>query len=372
MWDSSNERPKILVVDDNPLILGVIESVLLAEKLSISTCSNGKEALTQLNSEPFDLIICDVMMPEMGGYELFENVRSNSQFYHVPFLFLTALGSEEEKAKGFSSGADEYLTKPFDPKELLAMVKGKLARSKNIKMQSQELYDKYRKNVLHTLSHEFRTPLVAINTGAELLLDRPEVEQGKVKTLVEAIQRGGARLEKLVTDFMILQQIQAGLSERLANSGMALITVEQFSENIKDRISNYARALDREVIYSSHFNKEDKIRIFQSQVEDAIERIVSNAIKFSKKPSPIEISIISLGDEIIVKIKDYGVGISENLCKEITQAFRQLNREKFEQQGSGIGLNIAISYLSFNKCIANFASESGKGTEVTVHIPLEK
>jgi signal transduction histidine kinase len=358
-----------MVVDDNPLISGVIRSVLQSERIDVTTCANGKEALESLKTDTFDLIICDVMMPVMGGYELYEKVRNDSKFYHVPFLFLTALDSEDEKSKGISSGADDYLVKPFDPKQLTTIVKGKLARARGIKSQSEEQYEKYRRSVLHTLSHEFRTPLVAINTGTELLLDRPELEQGKIRNLVEAIQRGGARLERLVTDFMLLQQIQAGLSERLAKSSSRRIDVKEFVTSLIERLSSVAKEAHRSVKFESSI-VDAVIEVFETQIYDATERVLHNAFKFSKPEQLVDVSVITLGDELAIRIKDRGVGMSPARCSEISQPFRQLDRDKLEQQGSGIGLSIAQAYLGYNKAKLDIVSTEGVGTEVSILIPL--
>ena len=370
VWESQSRTAKIMVVDDNPLISEVIRSVLQSERIDVTTCANGQDALESLKTDTFDLIICDVMMPVMGGYELYEKVRNDSKFYHVPFLFLTALDSEDEKTKGISSGADDYLVKPFDPKQLVTIVKGKLARAHGIKSQSAEQYEKYRRAVLHTLSHEFRTPLVAINTGTELLLGRPELEQGKIRTLVEAIQRGGARLERLVTDFMLLQQIQAGLSEQIAKTNSKKTSAKQLESHLIERFYCAAKEVKRVVQIETSISENAFIHVFESQIYDAAERILHNAFKFSKSEQPVYVSIITLGDELAIRIKDQGVGMSLARCSEISQPFHQLDRDKLEQQGSGIGLSIAQAYLGYNNAKFEVVSTEGVGTEVSMFIPL--
>lgn len=360
-----NTDQLVMVVDDNPLIQGVIRSVLQSENIHVITCSDGQEALESLKTNHVDLIICDVMMPIMGGFELYQKVREETALFHVPFLFLTALDGEEDKLKGLESGADDYICKPFDPKELVSIVRGKLHRSKAIKTQSDSKYESYRRKVLHTLSHEFRTPLVAINTSSELLLERPELEKTKIKILVEAIQRGGLRLERLVNDFMLLQQIEAGLAERLYSTRSEPILVSELCERITSHVKSLVDAEGGAISIETSLNAQ-KVNVYEPQVLDAVRRIVHNAIKFSKADKTVEIEYISVADEFLIRVKDRGIGISESQREDLLKPFAQIDRETLEQQGSGVGLAIAGAYLRIQGGHLTIESREGGGTIVTI------
>ena len=116
------EQASVLVVDDNPLMVNVLKGLLGQEHYQVFTARNGEEALSVLGSKRVDVIVCDVMMPQMDGYELHQNIRNTPKFSHIPFVFLSALSDSSQVRRGKEAGADDYLAKPFDPQELVAVI----------------------------------------------------------------------------------------------------------------------------------------------------------------------------------------------------------------------------------------------------------
>jgi DNA-binding response OmpR family regulator len=366
----------VLVVDDNPLILDVVRGLLRSQNYQVFTSKNGFEALDIIQSKQVDIIICDVMMPRMGGYELHDLVRQNPECTHVPFIFLTALDDRGEIAQGKGVGADDYLCKPFEPRELLAVVRGKIMRAQSIKAQSDKKYDNYRRRVIHTLSHEFRTPLVAINTGMELLMEHSKtLDPDKSKSLLDAVRRGGRRLEKLVSDFMVLQQMEAGVIKRVFDSRAARVAVP-------DLLYHYMQAkgcvyVDRGVKICVTDDSEGQcVKVVEPHIVDCIERVVSNAVKFSSVPSSsaVEVDIhayVSQG-EVSIDVKDRGIGLDPDKLDEAIDVFGQVNRERLEQQGGGLGLPIASRYAAVNQGRLEFEPRAGGGSIVSVVLPVAK
>lgn len=359
----------ILVVDDNPLIVNVLKNLLASENYQVYSAANGKEALSVLDKKAIDVVVCDVMMPHMDGYELHHNIRQKAECAHIPFVFLTALGDNVEITKGKESGADEYVVKPFQPENLLAIVRGKVVRSRNLKNLSEERYDHYRKRVIHTLSHEFRTPLVAINTGTELLIDQHgKLDIEKAKNLLEAIRRGGQRLENLVNDFMLLQQIEAGIALRLYDTRAA---ARVFSELINDALSSQEDLISREGFRLEVVNNTtvEKVKVYDIQIYDIIGRIISNCLKFRTDNRTIEVHLYPQHDELVAEIRDRGLGINLDRVKEVIDVFGQIDREKLEQQGGGLGLAIASRYAHINKGRLEFDRRNGGGSIVSLILP---
>ena len=362
--------PSILVVDDNPLITNILRSLLSAENYRVSTSANGVEAAELLARNSFDLIICDVMMPEMDGYQLHHRVRENPEHSHTPFIFLTALGEEHEVMKGQEAGADDYVLKPFDPRTLLAIIRGKVMRARRVREHAEERYESYRRRVVHTLSHEFRTPLVAISTGTELLLEQQHrLDEARTRHLLEAIQRGGQRLERLVSDFMLLQQIEAGIARKLYETRGYPRSID---DSVRQLIESRQRELHEqgfEVVFTANC-PETRVFMYEPQIHDALQRIVENAIKFSGESRRIEI-VSAPGDcEVAVEVRDRGIGIDVERVREAIDAFGQLDRERLEQQGGGLGLALAHRYLTLHGGRLEFANRSGGGTEVSLVLPL--
>lgn len=359
----------VLVVDDNPLILNIIKSLLVSEKYRVRTATNGEEALRELTAEPVDVIVCDVMMPTMDGYEFHRRVRERNELAHVPFVFLTALNELDEVSRGAASGADDYVTKPFEPKELLSIVQGKLRRSRSLKHNTDERYEHYRKRVLHTLSHEFRTPLVAINTGAELLIDQQaKLDMQRAKGLLEAIRRGGERLERLVSDFMVLQQIEAGVAERAFSQRKQRVLAHRIAE---DFVAVRQQSFHEEgiVVSVSCLDPELYIVAYDQQIHDILWRLCSNAAKFSPNNRHIEIQVSGRGEHVLFEVLDRGTGIDVKRVSEAIRAFGQIDRERYEQQGGGLGLPIAQGFAKLHHGGIEFELRDGGGTVARLVLP---
>jgi two-component system sensor histidine kinase/response regulator len=359
----------VLVVDDNPLIVNVLKSLLASQHYKVYVSNNGEEALDVLNKKEIDVVICDVMMPQMDGYQLHQTMRQKAEHAHIPFVFLTALSDNSEVSKGMETGADDYMVKPFDPRELLSLIKGKVQRSRHIKHSSQEKYDTFRKKIIHTLSHEFRTPLVAINTGTELLIEQKQtIDDKKIQNLLEAIRRGGLRLERLVSDFMLLQQIEAGMAQKLYNNRASNVLLAEVLDEVLEEQAELL-SQDKFTVNVSNHDENLEVHIYMPHVKDILCRFISNSVKFKLKEFVIDINIYPQESEVVIEVKDRGLGIDVNKVKEAIDIFGQIDREKLEQQGSGLGLAIANRYAAINNGRIEFERRDGGGSIVSLILP---
>jgi signal transduction histidine kinase len=363
------EAGAVLIVDDNPLIVNIVTSLLASNAYRVFTSRNGEEALGVLENKEIDVVICDVMMPKMDGYTLHEKIRERAELSFIPFIFLTALDEPSEMERGKEIGADEYLTKPFDPRQLLSVVRGKLSRSKKLREAADERYDAYRKRIIHTLSHEFRTPLVAINTGTELLLEQgQEMDLGKVTHLLEAIRRGGERLEKLVNDFMVLQQIEAGIARRVYESRAVAVRTRKVVENFVEAHRSMVEGAG--FVFSCFLEcGDERVKVYDMQIFEVLLRLVSNAMKFSTHQKVVELFAYRQESETVIEVRDRGPGIDLMRVEEAIDVFGQLDREKLEQQGGGLGLAIASRYAHLNGARLEFDHRAGGGTVVSLLLP---
>lgn len=362
--------PSILVVDDNPLVLGVVRNLLSANGYKVFPAKNGVEALQILEDKVVEVIVCDVMMPEMNGYELHRQVRTSGTFAHIPFVFLTALGGAEDLRAGKDIGADDYLVKPFEPEDLLATVAGKVKRSRSLRSAGEERFEVYRKKVIHTLSHEFRTPLVAINTGTELLLDsESQFNENKAKSLLEAIARSGKRLEQLVGDFMALQQIEAGVAARVQAARAQPVRAADLLLQIAD-IGRDMLAKEGFLIRVSNKCGDWKLKVYEPQILDIMMRLFSNCQKFSKDHKVIDLVGYYLDAAIHLELRDRGIGFDAEKLRASVDVFGQLDRDKLEQQGSGLGLAIASRYAQLHNASLEFLERKGGGAIVGLRLPV--
>ena len=372
--DISPREHLVLVVDDSEEVLCALSDVLQDAEYKVLKTSSAGEALSLLEEQKPDIIICDVMMPEMDGFEFHYKVRQNSELSHVPFVFLTALNESKQVQRGKELGCDDYLTKPFEPDELLAVVKGKILISKHREQISENKLETYRKRIIHTLSHEFRTPLVAINTGTELLIDHGKnLSEEKNHHLLESIQRGGKRLQRLVEDFMMLQQIYSGSAEKLYKEHSRSISCPRLVRNILEKVSEEREptSISTNFDYAAYqFAEGYKAKACEIQIADALSRILQNAYKFSPEEGTITVSLSQNENEITILIQDQGKGIQTSVKEDVCKMFTQIGREKFEQQGCGLGLNIASYFVELNKGRLELESaEDQVGTTVRIILP---
>lgn len=358
---------KILVVDDSQQIRCVVEEILALNGFEVTTAANGKDALNVISRLRPNIIICDVMMPEFNGFQVFNAVQRNPEWSNIPFLFLTAISDKSGIRTAKEMGCDDYIVKPFDPEELLSAIRGKLLNAHRRRISFETEMSSYRKRIIQTLSHEFRTPLVSVSTGTELLLDQFEkLSAQNVRKLLNAIKKGGLRLQELVENFIIIQQVESGKAEenfrkyRNKKDLSAIIT-----STLEEMRSHYPKISFNYLAAESTYGY--VVDIFENHFNDVLHRLVDNGVKFSGDESPIEIKIGSDYEHVWVTVRDYGPGMPMDSLELAQQLFFQIDRDKTEQQGCGLGLSIASAYISINKGELLFHHpKDGTGLEVMV------
>lgn len=359
----------ILIVDDNPLIVDVLRSLFQSEEYNVKTSYNGEEAIDVLSSNEVDIIICDVMMPKMDGYMLQETLRQSSEFADIPFLFLTALGNDGEKRKGQESGADAYVVKPFDPDELLSIVKGKLKRAKRLHSVAVKQLDDFKSDIIRKVSHELRTPLVAVTTGSEFLLrEKDKLDPSKANSLLESVWKGGQRLQGLVNNFISLQQVNTGLAERVYNKNSKKIKVSDFINEYIEYKKYELSSMLFDLTYLCN-DTSLEIKACESQLKEMLEKIIANSIKFANDSKEIEIRVEGNLDDVRIIVRDYGQGFDSKSLEEMTSSFSQHNREYQEQQGGGLGLAIVESLSKINKAELHISNVEPAGSQVALIFP---
>lgn len=358
---------KLLVVDDNRELLHVLNEILSRQGFEVLRAETADQALKTLTTVTPDLIVCDVMLPGKDGYALLHEVRQHPEWAELPFIFLTSLGGREDVYNGKERGCDDYLTKPFDPDELVAVIRGKLTLAEHRKRLSRNMFEGYRKRIIHTLSHEFRTPLVSINTGTELLLDQQHsLGPDQIKRLLESIQRGGYRLERLVNDFMLMQQIDLGHAasscQRFRRKQPFLYLVESSIESFQEGFPRSQRPENIRFTVLDDAASERAVDVYDVQIAHVIQHLLSNALKFGGDRQPIEVSVASAPSKLVLRIRDHGPGMEGAHTDRACELFSQINRDMNEQQGAGLGLTICRYFTKINDGQIQFRSpDDGSG-----------
>ena len=364
-------KQTILVVEDNLALLEGIRDLLEVSGYNALIAENAEEALKLLADNRPDLIVSDIMMPGMDGYQFYEEVRKRPELIEVPFIFLTARGEKRDIRKGKELGADDYITKPFEEEDLLVVVRAKLARRQAIERQMDARFSDLKRTILNTLSHEFRTPLTYVLNYSELLeTEADEVSPEEFHTFMQGIRRGAERLNRLGMDFIALIELETGEAEtvyqlrrrRLSDVGPWLRVVGRGFEDA-------ARARNLALVLEVPDSLPD-LMADEAFLADAIGRLLENAIKFSGPMSQwIRLAASVEAGQLRIAVSDQGVGIRREDLDSLFNLFHQIDRPKHEQQGAGSGLAICKGMVELHGGRVSADSQVGVGSTFIIELP---
>lgn len=323
-------KGKILAVDDDPMNLAVMEE-LLGDDYAIKSLSNGSGVVeTARNFRP-DLVLLDIMMPGVNGYEVCQLLRSQPDFKHLKIVLVSAKAMLKERLAGYDAGADDYITKPFDPAELRAKVKV------YVRLKSVEEVNEFKTTILTLFHHDTRTPLSAIMGSADILHSREEVNNEARCKLASMILNGARRLQKLFD--------RAGLltSLRLGHAQLELIPVNLIELLQAQAAAATERHPEHNVMV--RFENETALPALRVQadrrfLEVIAESLFDNAVQFSPDGGTIEVRAEALGGRARFSVTDHGPGISPAFLPYV---FDSLHVEDTNHHGQGQGLSLALS-----------------------------
>ena len=364
---------RILIVEDDDALLEGLRDVLELSGFRVTTARNGVEGLAVLNSDPLpDLIISDIMMPHMDGYQFYSQVRARPEWVNVPFIFLTARGEKTDIRRGKLLGADDYLTKPFDEEDLIVAIRAKLSRRAQLEAAHRYEIADLKRTILTTLNHEFRTPLTYITTYTDILQNSgPDLSSEDFKDFMRGIQVGSERLRRLVEDFIFLVELQTGEAQRTYEGRReALADLPRLLNKVL--ANSQARAAARGVELIALLPESLPMVVADREfLSNAVGRLIDNGIKFSKKDrGKVYLSAQADDRRVSIQVKDEGVGIRVEELERLFDIFHQIDRAKMEQQGSGSGLAIARSVAEMHGGSLAVESEYGVGSMFTIELPV--
>jgi signal transduction histidine kinase len=362
----------ILVVEDDTALLDGLRDMLELSGYRVHTARNGLEGLSVLKQHLPDLIVSDINMPRMDGYEFYSQVRAQPDWLSLPFIFLTAKSEKIDVRRGKSLGADDYITKPFEEADLLVAVEAKLNRHAQLAAAQGRQVADLKRSILTTLNHEFRTPLTYITTYADMLGDG-NVSTDEFKEFMRGIQAGSERLRRLVEDFILLVELQTGDARQTYERRSArLRDLGPLLQLAADRANGRAEAR-RVALTVALGNPLPAITADREFLLDAVGRLLDNAIKFSRKEGGhVTLAAQPGGRGVLIQVADDGIGMPSGQLDKIFDLFYQIDRAKQEQQGSGSGLAICQGIVALHGGELRAASQEGVGSTFTIELPKEK
>lgn len=359
-------KSAITLIDDDELILSVTGKMLKKAGYQVTTFCDPLKAIEDLQVSAPDLIICDIKMPNLNGFELFDRTQDRIELQDIPFIFLSACDDTSSIVKGKKIGADDYITKPYDRNELLAVIEGKIKKSlarKNDLVEKK--FENYKKEFAKIINHEIRTPLTIINTCSELLLDQ-QITGDEIEEIRDIFKSGLSRLNSMIQDISTVIDLseQTKSPDDLEDLRVRIEPheiVRQIVDDLQDQIRK--KNITSRMEFSSPVSK---IYGNYNQLFSAFRKIIENAVKFNKNGGLLKISIFEKEGTVTITVEDRGPGIREEYGDKIFSLFTQVDRDELEQQGLGLGLTIASRYIQINNGTIKIDSTPGEGTVFSI------
>lgn len=365
---------KILIVDDvmsNVLLLKVL---LTNEKFAIATASNGRQALEQVEKENPDLVLLDVMMPDMSGFEVAQHLKSNPNTADIPIIFLTALNSTADIVKGFQVGANDFISKPLNKEELIIRVTHQIslvAAKRLILSKTEELQRTIagRDKLYSVIAHDLRSLMGSIKMVLNMLiLNLPSEKIGA--EMYELLTMANQTTEDV---FSLLDNLLKWTKSQIGKLNVVYQDVDlvEVTDGVIEIFSMVASLKKIRI----HEMKPEKMMVNADidMLKTVVRNLLSNAIKFSKENSEVLVKMEEVDGMAVVSVQDYGCGISEEGQKKLLHTDTHFSTfGTNNEEGSGLGLLLCKDFVVKNGGKLWFTSKEGEGSIFSFSIPVKK
>jgi two-component system sensor histidine kinase/response regulator len=365
--DTTAEAPIILVIEDEEAINENICDILKHVGYRVMSALDGNEGLDMIRTQCPDLVLCDIMMPKLDGVGLLRELRSDEKFMSLPFIFLTAKSQAEDILTGLKTGADDYLPKPFETKELIQAVEYRIQKHKKLIQKSKDEAKLQYLKIASRSSHEMGNILNGLLNGVEILLDDlVNQNMDDAGTMLALIKKAGVELHTRYHNLEVVHSIHSGTFFKDVDDSTSCVITPVYIGNIvretgklhPHRIADVSLGIDTE-----------HVTIYEDHLRMVLSEILLNAYQFSNKGEAIRITGHSVNGAYKISIIDEGRGM--DLSKiDPSKLLRDKEFNSDQQFGMGLGLYISNQIVDFWKGSLNFYSERDKGTLVIVTLPL--
>jgi CheY-like chemotaxis protein len=360
---------KILVIEDEHSLRKDIMEMLSFEGYALVGAENGLVGIQEARKHLPDLIICDIMMPELDGYDVLDELRRDPQTAAIPFIFLTARTDKIDRRHGMEQGADDYLTKPFSVGDLLNTISARLKRRVDIERVSEQRMNQLRGNIILSMPHELRTPLTIILGFSDLLLgeENPRIEQ--VHDMARHINKAATRLYHLIENYLVFAQIETSASDAEFVSMLRESVTPNPRVVIEDQAIQKSQLYNRESDLNLEVAEVAGIRMMEEYLKKIVEEVVDNAFKFSERGTSVFVRGSPQEGYYFLQIINTGRGMTAQQIRDVG-AYMQFGRMLHEQQGSGLGLVIARRLAELHDVELTIESIPDHQTAVTMKLTL--
>ena len=374
-------RMRILLADDNIDMREYLRR-LLATKYDVEAVADGESALEATRREKFDLILSDVMMPKLDGFGLVKALRADEKTRTIPVILLSARAGEELRVQGMGAGANDYLTKPFSARELMARVEAHL-NLQRVRLESEEavlqlmereqkarasaeIANRVKDDFLAMLSHELRTPLNAI-VGWTHLLKRGKLSESDRARGIDVIYRNAEAQRAIIDELLDISRIVTGKLEL----DLKPVELGGIIDAAIDGVRPAAEAKNIQLVVAIARNA-GLVMGEAVRLQQVVWNLLSNAVKFTPPGGRVEVELTVVGPQLEMMVRDSGEGIAPEFLPYIFERFRQADTSaKRTHGGLGLGLSIVNSLVARHGGIVRAESDGkGKGSTFIVTLPL--
>ncbi len=354
----------ILIVEDSDDLRSDVIEMLNMEGYATCGAENGNVGVEVARKVMPDLIVCDIMMPELDGYGVLQQLRADTGTAVIPFIFLTAKTEHIDRRHGMVLGADDFLTKPFLAEELLESIEVQLKKREDQLEAVRRRIKELTGSIAQALPHELRTPLNTIIGFSEMLQSEAQnLKPDQVAGWAGHVHSAGYRLYDVVENYLLYVRLKILIEENVKAEESFITSDLHFT--IQARADSVAGEYNRNADTVVEVEAAPDLLIKEEHAIKLIEELLDNAFKFSQNGQAVNVRGYNEDNAYVLVIEDKGRGMSAKQINEI-DAFMQFERSHYEQQGLGLGLAL-VKQIS-NIYDVDFApiGEKEKGITVTV------
>ncbi len=361
------EKKKILVIDDIPENTYALKERLQDAGYDVKTSYDGKTGIEKAVTEKPDLIICDIMMPDINGYQVMNILKENPRTSEIPFIFLSAKSGINDIRAGMILGADDFITKPFNSQQILKSIKTRLKKKE---LQDRTI-ENLKKSISYSLPHELQTPLTAILGFTEFLIqEHKDLPREEILDMASNIKDSANRLNDLIQNILFTTKLDFiardfNLLEEIRKS--SILFNEELTNSIAGKIAaKYNRQEDLSLNIHPAL-----VKVSNEHINKILIEIVDNSFKFSRNGEKVLISGFVTGSEYIIQVIDHGIGMTSEQIMYMGE-FIQFDRLLYERQGTGLGLSIVKKLVEIYEGKITLNSIPCKQTLVSIKLPVIK
>ena len=364
----------LLVVDDDATNRDVLSRRLKRQGHNVRMASNGPDALRMMRESPFDIVLLDVMMPDMDGYEVLLRIKADDALQHIPVIMISALQEVESVVRCIEAGADDYLPKPFNPTLLKARIGACLEKKRGrdretvlfeqlqMNYKRMQEVEKLRDDMRNMIVHDLRTPLTSVIVGVEMLEKHGELNETQ-REMMSIAAGGGKTLLGMINDLLDIEKMESGTTQLQYVDLSAAALVDSAVDQVTSLAADTSTSIAIHVPHSLEHFAGDENKLSRTLVN-----LIANAIKFTPGGS-VTISASQDVKAVRFAIRDTGEGIPAEAFERIFEKFGQLDSHKV-----GTGLGLAFCKLAVEAHGGRIAVESalGQGSTFSFTIPIDR